>query len=127
MNAKEFVPAFSRWRHGGWYVLNVRYIGGACGCVSNNYPDGKWRIVCDPRRSNLGEEGDITFRSRDAAAHAEHDLAQAAIMAEMSKWSEISRGYRQSVGETEVHIIKDHDGDFCVRIERSGKEIGFPD
>jgi hypothetical protein len=68
-------PAFSRWRHGGWYVHNVRYPCGAIGCVSRNYPDRKWRIVCDSRRSELGTEGDITFPNRDAAARAEYALA----------------------------------------------------
>src|SRR4051812_29399717 len=40
---------YSKWRHGGWYVHNVRYPSGAIGCVSRNYEDGKWRIACDPR------------------------------------------------------------------------------
>lgn len=62
---------YDRWRHGGWYVLEVRYPGGAIGCVSRNYPDRKWRIVCDRR------PGDITYRSRDAAARAEYQLARA--------------------------------------------------
>jgi hypothetical protein len=60
----EFQPTYSRWRHGGWYVDNVRYPSGAVGCVSNNYADKKWRIACGPR--------DITFPSRDAAARAEY-------------------------------------------------------
>lgn len=65
-------PAFSRWRHGGYYVGNVSYLKGGVGCVSNNYPDKKWRIVCDQRRgSELNEPGDFTFPSRDAAARAE--------------------------------------------------------
>lgn len=64
---------FSRWRHGGWYVDQVRYKSGACGCVSRNYPDGKWRIVCDPRPF----EQQPTFRTRDEAAQAEFDLANA--------------------------------------------------
>lgn len=72
----NFVPIYSRWRHGGWYVSNVVYPGGACGCVSNNYDDKKWRIVCDPRRDKLGEKGDFTFPSRHAAACAELVLAQ---------------------------------------------------
>ncbi len=59
------------WRHGGWYIDTVRYPSGACGCVSRNYPDGKWRIVCDER------EGDHTYPTRDAAAHAESEIAQA--------------------------------------------------
>lgn len=68
-------PCYSRWRHGGWYVHSVRYPSGACGCVSRNYPDRKWRIVCDPRRSTIGGEGDFTFKDRDSAARAEYELA----------------------------------------------------
>jgi hypothetical protein len=66
---------YSRWRHGGWYVSGVRYPNGACGCVSSNYPDRKWRIVCDDRRQALNEPGDVTFGSREAAARAEQVLA----------------------------------------------------
>lgn len=69
-------PEYSRWRHGGWYVMNVRYPSGAVGCVSNNYDDKKWRIVCDERRKEVGGEGDVTFPTRDAAARAEYELAQ---------------------------------------------------
>lgn len=65
--------SFSRWRHGGWYVDNVRYPNGACGCVSRNYEDGKWRIVCDPRPFNERP----TFKTRDEAAAAEWLLAHA--------------------------------------------------
>lgn len=65
---ETFEPVYSAWRHGGWYVDNIRYPSGAVGCVSKNYPDGKWRIVCDSR------EGDHTYPSRDAAARAEYDL-----------------------------------------------------
>jgi hypothetical protein len=64
--------AYTPWRHGGWYVHGVRYPGGACGCVSRNYVDKKWRIVCDSR------PGDITYPSRDAAARAEREVAQGA-------------------------------------------------
>lgn len=66
---------YSRWRHGGWYVSGIRYPSGACGCVSSNYPDRKWRIVCDDRRQALNEPGDVTFGSREAAARAEQVLA----------------------------------------------------
>ena len=59
----EWTPTFEPWRHGGWYVTNVRYPSGACGCVSNNYPDRKWRIVCGPL--------DVTFSTRGDAARAE--------------------------------------------------------
>lgn len=61
---------YSPWRHGGWYVGNVRYPSGACGCVSRNYPDKKWRIVC-------GRPDEETFPSRDAAARAEQAIALA--------------------------------------------------
>ncbi|KWT95589.1 MULTISPECIES: hypothetical protein [unclassified Variovorax] len=67
-------PQYLPWRNGGWYVTNLHYPTGACGCVSNNYPDKKWRIVCDDRRGELDEEGDYTFRTRDDAARAERDL-----------------------------------------------------
>lgn len=48
---------------------------GAGGCVINNDPDSKWRIVCDHRRQALNEPGDVTFRSREEAARAEQALA----------------------------------------------------
>ncbi len=67
-------PSFSKWRHGGWYVNNIQYASGSCGCVSNNYPDKKWRIVCDNRRVHLNEPGDFTFKSRHEAALAEYIL-----------------------------------------------------
>lgn len=63
---------YSRWRHGGWYVHGVRYPGGACGCVSRNYEDSKWRIVCDPRPF----EERPTFKTRADAAMAEWVLAR---------------------------------------------------
>lgn len=64
---------YSAWRHGGWYVDNVRYPSGAIGCVSRNYADGKWRIACDPRPFDQQP----TFKSRDDAARAEWLLANA--------------------------------------------------
>lgn len=76
IDATEFQPSYSAWRHGGWYVHGVRYPSGSCGCVSSNYVDKKWRIVCDPRRGSLGEPGDFTFASRDEAARAEFELAK---------------------------------------------------
>lgn len=63
--------SYSKWRHGGWYVHTVRYPSGACGCVSRNYKDGKWRIVCDERPF----EKQPTFPNRDAAADTEQLLA----------------------------------------------------
>lgn len=64
---------YSPWRHGGWYVGAVRYPSGACGCVSRNYPDKKWRIACDERPFETAP----TFPNRDAAARAEQALALA--------------------------------------------------
>lgn len=66
----DWKPEYAEWRHGGFYVSNVVYPSGAIGCVSRNYPDGRWRIVCHP-------DGDSapTFASRDAAARAEMALA----------------------------------------------------
>ncbi len=69
-----WTPSYTRWRHGGWYVSNLVYPSGSRGCVSQNYPDGRWRIVCDKRRRDLNEPGDFTYPSRDAAARAERDL-----------------------------------------------------
>jgi len=66
------MPIYSRWRHRGWYVDNVRHPSGAYGCVSNNDPDKQWRIVCDDRRNELRAPGDFTFPSRDAAVKAEY-------------------------------------------------------
>ncbi len=68
----SWTPEFSRWRHGGWYVCNVHYPGGAVGCVSNNYEDGKWRIACDPRAF----EERPTFKNRTAAARAEKQYVE---------------------------------------------------
>lgn len=63
----DWQPKFARWRHGGYYVTNVRYPSGGCGCVSNNFPDRLWRIMT--------HTDGPTFRSRDAAARAERDYA----------------------------------------------------
>lgn len=68
-----WTPIYERWRHGGWYVLNIQYPSGAVGCVSRNFPDRKWRIVCDPR------SGGHTYPSRDAAARAEYALVKAGL------------------------------------------------
>lgn len=70
-----WVPTYEKWRHRGWYVHDITYPSGACGCISNNYEDKKWRIACDPRRLILNEPGDFTFPARDAAARAELELA----------------------------------------------------
>ena len=78
MTALQWTPEYEPWRHGGWYVTNVRYPSGAVGCVSRNYPDRKWRIVCDKRPGSFHRgPNDHTYPTRDAAARAEHALAEA--------------------------------------------------
>jgi len=73
----NWVPDFSAWRHGGWYVHNIRYPSGAVGCVSRNYPDRKWRIACDHRPGSFyGGPDDHTYASRIAAARAEREVAE---------------------------------------------------
>lgn len=69
MDKAEWQPIYSKWRHGGWYVNNVRYPNGAVGCVSNNYDDHKWRIACG--------DYNVTYPTRDAAARAERQIAAA--------------------------------------------------
>ena len=63
---------YESWRHGGWYVHEVHYPSGAIGCVSRNFADKQWRIVCDPRPFATAP----TFKNRDEAARAEWHLAQ---------------------------------------------------
>lgn len=72
----DWTPNYTPWRHGGWYT-NARYPSGACGCVSRNYPDGKWRIVCDSRPDAYEKH---TYPNRDAAARAERDLIAAGVL-----------------------------------------------
>lgn len=75
-STETWTPAYSPWRHGGWYVGNVRYPSGAVGCVSRNYQDRKWRIVCDTRGEPFTSV-DYTYPNRDAAARAERELTEA--------------------------------------------------
>ncbi len=70
----DWVPMFSAWRKGGWYVWNIARPEGGCGCVSRNYADGKWRIVSDPHRDEPGAPGDFTYATRTEAAKAERAL-----------------------------------------------------
>jgi hypothetical protein len=70
----DFEPQYEWWRHGGWLVLGVRHKNGGVGCVSRNYPDRKWRIVCDNR------DDEHTYRSRDEAARAEYALTLAGVI-----------------------------------------------
>jgi hypothetical protein len=70
----DFEPEYEPWRHGGWYVFGVRHKNGGTGCVSRNFPDRKWRIVCDSRG------GDHTYKNRDEAARAEYALTRAGVI-----------------------------------------------
>jgi hypothetical protein len=69
-----WTPEYAPWRHGGWYVTNIHYPSGAVGCVSRNYADRKWRIVCSD--AYPGSPNDRTFLIRDDAARAERELAR---------------------------------------------------
>jgi hypothetical protein len=70
-----FEPSFTRRRRGGWYVHGVVHPDGAVGCVSDQHPDGRWRIVSDSR------DGDHSYESRDEAARAEYALTRAGVIA----------------------------------------------
>lgn len=80
---KKWKPQYERWRHGGWYVSNITYPSGAIGCVSNNYPDKKWRIACGPQ--------DLTFSSRNEAAYAERAMV-------FEAWLEIALSTFEELG-----------------------------
>lgn len=87
---------YSPWRHGGWYT-SVRHHSGACGCVSRNYPDKKWRIACDPR--GFDANGRWTYASRREAALAEQVLVDAGAFCEgeeCSKCQPVSDGHRDA-------------------------------
>ncbi len=58
-------PEYSPWRHGGWYVDNLRYPSGAVGCVARFNNGRTWQIACD------GRDTIPSFNSRDEAARAE--------------------------------------------------------
>ncbi|WP_321820871.1 MULTISPECIES: hypothetical protein [unclassified Burkholderia] len=123
---RDWQPSFSRYRDEGWYVHGVRYPGGAIGCVSNKFPDGRWRILCDHRRGvDLDDAQDFTYPSREAAARAEYALAAAQTNALAQ--SEATRatlnhpearsesGEAASVASSEMHLQE-----FDVRFEDVG-------
>ena len=68
---------YERWRHGGWYVLEVTWPNGGSGCVTRNFTDRKWRIACDERPF----EQQPTFRTRDDAARGEWLYVQQLVQA----------------------------------------------
>jgi hypothetical protein len=60
-------PEFEPWRQGTWLVKDVDFPDGTRACVSSDYPDGKWRIICD--------ESFTPYPTRDAAARGARTLA----------------------------------------------------
>ena len=71
--AERPIFTYSRWRHGGWYIVNVRYPKRRVRLrLPKNYEDRKWRIVCDPRPFDERP----TFKTREEAATAEWALTQ---------------------------------------------------
>ncbi len=94
-----WTPSYSKWRHGGWYVHNVTYPSGAIGCVSCNYPDKKWRIVCHPWPFEVAP----TFKSRDEAARGERAwLARERLNAAAPDLLRALRDLRKNV-DTDLH------------------------
>lgn len=90
-----WAPTYEPERNSGWYVTNVRYPSGACGCVSRNYADRQWRIVCDPRPFEQAP----TFRTRDDAARAERALADAERARVAGLVRDVAEAERQAYAE----------------------------
>jgi hypothetical protein len=112
-------PAYEPWRHGGWYVTNVRYPSGACGCVSRNYGDRKWRIACDPR-PDAHEK--YTFRTRDAAARAERELTR-------TMWERVAglaAGLAPVTGPGTTPNTTDAPCAACGTVVKAGKGLEIP-
>lgn len=97
-----WTPVYSKWRHGGWYVDNVGYPSGAVGCISKNFPDGKWRIVCHP----LPFDQQPTFKSRDEAARAEWLHARSPEMLANWEAEESRRAAKQAEREAAEQRIE---------------------
>lgn len=68
----KWIPQYEKWRHGGYYVTNLRYPDGAVGCVAK-LANGKWAIACPPYH---GVEP-LQFSTRDDAANAEFYIVKA--------------------------------------------------
>lgn len=73
IDAGTWTPAYDYWRHGGSYVTNVVYPSGAVGCIASarHSRSGRFEIACAPAGH------DETYRTRDAAARAEAEIALA--------------------------------------------------
>lgn len=72
MEATDWEPTYSPWRHGGHYVDNLVYPDGAVGCIVSprNSPSGKFQIAC-----GSWEIVSETYSTRKAAAFAEREHA----------------------------------------------------
>lgn len=95
-------PVYTKWRHGGWYVVNVRYPSGSCGCVSKNYADGKWRVVCG--------DHDKTYESRDDAARAEYAVAKAQELEAVAA----AKAFREDEGQPWGRVQHDDNGELAI-------------
>lgn len=67
--AQQWTPQYKAAGPGRWFVLNIRWPSGTCGCVRRS-DDGRWRIEEDQQS--------LPYPTRDAAARAEQQLAAAA-------------------------------------------------
>lgn len=73
MTSQTWEPVFSKWRHGGSYVTNIRYPNGACGCIvsARHSVDGKFHIACGPESLTA-----TPYNTRREAAFAEYEYVQ---------------------------------------------------
>jgi len=70
MERDDWEPAYSPWRHGGSYVVNIVFPQGGCGCIvsARHTRSGKFESACF--RDEVGQH-----RTRRAAAFAEREHA----------------------------------------------------
>jgi hypothetical protein len=115
----DWQPAYAPWRHGGWYVTNIQYPGGAVGCVSRNYPDRKWRIACDNRP---GAHQKYTYPNRDAAARAERRL----VAARWERVAELAAGLAPVAGPGTTPNTADTPCASCGTVVRAGIGVEIP-
>lgn len=98
MERADWVPTFSRWRHGGWYVDNIVFPSGAVGCIASPTADrGTFVSACfvdayEGRKTRAGAA--LAERAEAIRQWAEWDAEQAASQPEqlpMSEWAESRR------------------------------------
>lgn len=119
----DFTPSYETWRHGGWYVTNVRYLSGASGCVSRNFPDRKWRIVC----YGANFEDQPTFKTRDEAAAAEylHTREPRIIRRDIREMRSTQDSYRARGYAADDTLITQYDP-WIVKAEKLLTDAGLP-